>query len=88
MLPSGIAVAALRAHGQCPDFLAATPARIPGNREFSAAMLHDLNVAKTANAIAGVVNQSLLPMAKSPFVTAIPLTATNKNSCPYPSMNS
>src|SRR2546428_401872 len=31
---------------------------------------------------------SPLPMAKSLFVGAIPLTATNKNCCPYPSMNS
>jgi len=31
---------------------------------------------------------SPLPMAKSTFVGAIPLTATNKNCCPCPSMNS
>ena len=31
---------------------------------------------------------SLLPIAKSLFVGAIPLTATNKNSCPYLLMNS
>ena len=31
---------------------------------------------------------SPLPMAKSPFAGAIPLTATNKNCCPCPSMNS